>query len=81
MLDAGYADARKEAVVSTNHGTFNDSGYWNGTDPDPSSKILDYCYVQENAFFVCNFKVSTEKHNGIYTSDHFPVITRLLPIF
>ena len=76
MRENGYEDCRMSATDIKSQGTWNGAYYGGGVDKN--SDILDYCYVSQNDFSICSYAVSTDKYNGMYTSDHFPVVVKLL---
>ena len=73
---SGYRDCRTDALSISSQGTWND-GYYGGS-VNASSDVLDFCYVSENGFYICSYKTSTDKYNNMYTSDHFPIVIKLL---
>lgn len=76
MREQGYNDCRLDAISVKSQGTWN-QGYY-GDSVNTQSSILDYCYVSEKDFIICSYTVSSDKYNDMYTSDHFPVIVKLL---
>ena len=76
MKDRGYSDCSVDAFSISAHGTWN-TGYYGGV-ADKNADTLDFCYASENDFFICSYKVSAQKYNNMYTSDHFPIIIKLL---
>lgn len=78
IRENGYNDCRTDAFSITSQGTWN-AGYY-GDSVDKNSAIYDYCYASEHDFFICSYKVSSDKYNNMYTSDHFPIIVKLLLI-
>ena len=81
IRESGYDDCRTDAFSITSHGTWNTGyhDYPNGV-ASKNSDVLDYCYASEDDFFICSYNVSTDKYNNMYTSDHFPIIIKLLLI-
>ena len=73
MLENGYWDTRMVANATTDQPTFN-HGYADEDKAGAPADILDYCFVTVNKFFVTDYQVPTEKYNGMYTSDHFPIV-------
>ena len=78
IRESGYNDCSTDAFSITSQGTWNPAYY--GDAVDKNSDTLDFCYASENDFFICSYKVSAEKYNKMYTSDHFPIIIKLLLI-
>lgn len=78
ILENGYDNCRFDAFSITAQGTWN-TGYY-GDSVDKNSDTLDFCYASENDFFICSYKVSAAKYNNMYTSDHFPILVKLLLI-
>ena len=76
MRKNGYVDCGTNAFTVTSQGTWN-SAYHGGT-VDKNSDTLDFCYASENDFEICSYKVSADTYNGMYTSDHFPIVIKLL---
>lgn len=76
IREGGYQDCRLDALIAKSQGTWN-SGYY-GESVNKNSDILDYCYASKDDFVICNYTVSSEKYNNMYTSDHFPIIVKLL---
>ena len=76
MLENGYEDCRLSAFKVESQGTWNDAYY--GDPLNKNSDILDYCYVSKNDFEICSYTVSVDKYNEMYTSDHFPIVIKLL---
>ena len=76
IRESGYQDCSTDAGVITAQGTWN-PGYYN--EPvNVNTDTLDFCYVSENDFFISSYKVSAQKYNKMYTSDHFPIVIQLL---
>ena len=71
-----FIDTRTDALTITSQGTWND-GYYGGA-VNKKSNILDYCFISEGDFIATDYFVATEQYNGMYTSDHFPIIADLL---
>ena len=76
MRENGYDDCRLTAFEVKSQGTWNNAYY--GDPLNKNSDILDYCYVSKNDFMICSYTVSVDKYNGMYTSDHFPIVINLL---
>ena len=76
IRDNGYEDCRLSAFEVKSQGTWNGAYY--GDPLNKNSDILDYCYVSKNDFAICSYAVSVDKYNGMYTSDHFPIVIKLL---
>lgn len=76
--ESGYDNCGTVAFRITSRGTWN-TGYY-GDAVDKNSDTLDFCYASKNNFFICSYKVSADKYNNMYTSDHFPIIIELLLI-
>ena len=73
MIEKGYWDSRTVANTTTDQPTFN-HGYADEDKVGAPADILDYCFVTANAFFVTDYQVPTEKYNGMFTSDHYPIV-------
>ena len=58
----GYLDAALTAEKPDNGITF-----------PKSSKVLDYVFYTPNAVYAKSFRVCSDKINGSYPSDHYPV--------
>lgn len=51
-----------------------------------NSDTLDFCYVSKDSFFISTYNVSADKYNdqaidnanGLYTSDHFPIVIKFM---
>lgn len=72
-LEAGFYDTKYLAEVSDTGATYH--GYM-GQDK-LNDKPIDYIFVNSYCESVALYDVVTEKINGIYPSDHFPVVARL----
>lgn len=73
MLENGYWDSRMVADATTEQPTFN-HGYADEDKVGAPASILDYCFVTVNKFLVTDYRVPTEKYNGMFTSDHYPIV-------
>lgn len=73
MIEKGYWDSRTVADATTSQPTFN-HGYADEDKVGAPADILDYCFVTANDFFVTDYQVPTEKYNGMFTSDHYPIV-------
>lgn len=63
FLDARYAAAE----------TKDSPTYQNWGNPDKSSRI-DYFMISPNGFDVLRYDVLDHTHNGVYASDHWPIV-------
>ncbi len=72
-LEAGFRDTKYLAEVSDTGATYH--GY-TGLDK-LNNKPIDYIFVNSYCESVSKYDVITEKINGIYPSDHFPVVSTL----
>ncbi len=72
MLESGFSDTKYLAATSDNHSTYH--GY---SDLVEKAKPIDYIFVNGYISEVKSYKVDTEKLNGIYSSDHHPVIAEI----
>ena len=79
IRESGYHDCSTHAFSITSQGTWNGDGY-NGGTVNKNSDTLDFCYASENGFVICSYKVSADQYNNMYTSDHFPIVIKLLLI-
>lgn len=71
IIEAGFCDSRSVAESSDNSFTFHNFGVMESNDVNC---IIDYVFLK-NCHKVNMFKVITDKVDGAYPSDHFPVIT------
>lgn len=72
-LEAGFRDTKYLAEASDSGATYH--GYMNLHKTN--SKPIDYIFVNSCCESVSVYDVVTEKINGIYPSDHFPVVATL----
>ncbi len=72
-LEAGFRDTKYLAETSDTGATYH--GYM-GQDK-LNDKPIDYIFVNSYCESVSVYDVITEKINGIYPSDHFPVVAKL----
>lgn len=72
-LEAGFRDTKYLAETSDTGATYH--GYSNLHKTN--SKPIDYIFVNSYCKEVAVYDVITEKINGIYPSDHFPVVAEL----
>lgn len=72
VLESGFKDAKYIAETADNCGTYH--GYSSLVEKD---KPIDYIFVNAFVSEVESYKVDTEKLNGIYPSDHHPVISKM----
>lgn len=72
-LEAGFRDTKYLAEASDSGATYH--GYMNLHKTN--SKPIDYIFVNSYCESVSVYDVVTEKINGIYPSDHFPVVATL----
>lgn len=72
-LEAGFRDTKYLAEVSDSGATYH--GYMN--QDKMNDKPIDYIFVNSYCESVSVYDVVTEKINGIYPSDHFPVVAKL----
>jgi endonuclease/exonuclease/phosphatase family metal-dependent hydrolase len=72
VLESGFKDTKYLAVTSD--GTVTYHGY---SELVEKAKPIDYIFVNGFVSEVKTYKVDSEKLNGIYTSDHHPVISEL----
>ncbi|MBE6715755.1 MAG: endonuclease/exonuclease/phosphatase family protein [Ruminococcaceae bacterium] len=72
-LEAGFRDTKYLAETSDSGATYH--GYANLHKTN--SKPIDYIFVNSYCKEVAVYDVVTEKINGIYPSDHFPVVATL----
>ena len=81
-LKGAYDDSRLVADVTETYGTFINAegtifGAKDTTATATSGTIIDYCFTSENDFHVYSYDVISEKQDGIYTSDHLPLLIKL----
>lgn len=72
-LEAGFKDTKYLAEISDSGATYH--GYM-GQDKT-NNKPIDYIFVNSYCENVSVYDVITEKINGIYPSDHYPVVSKL----
>lgn len=72
-LEAGFRDTKYLAETSDTGATYH--GYM-GQDK-LNDKPIDYIFVNSYCESVSLYDVVTEKINGIYPSDHFPVVAKM----
>lgn len=72
-LEAGFRDTKYLAEVSDSGATYH--GYMN--QDKTNDKPIDYIFVNSYCESVSVYDVVTEKIDGIYPSDHFPVVAKL----
>lgn len=72
VLESGFKDTKYIAETADNCGTYH--GYSSLVEKD---KPIDYIFVNAFVSEVESYKVDTEKLNGIYPSDHHPVISKM----
>lgn len=72
-LEAGFRDTKYLAETSDTGATYH--GYANLHKTN--NKPIDYIFVNSYCKSVATYDVITEKINGIYPSDHFPVVAKL----
>lgn len=73
VIAGGFEDSRKIAKVSDDHYTFH--GFEKKIDDVAYKRIIDYIFVKDCT--VNSFKVITDKVDGRYPSDHFPIIAEI----
>ena len=83
ISDGGYVDCSVEAFRTMTQGTWNESYedfYTYGIDNpiNKNSETIDFCYASEDDFLIFSYKVSAKKYNDLYTSDHFPIVVKLM---
>lgn len=71
ILSSGLRDSKMEAKSSMNLGTYH--GYSTITEKN-RTKPIDFIFVNNYCSSVENYTVDTSLYNGIYPSDHHPVI-------
>ncbi len=72
VIESGFMDTRYKAIESDSKITFH--GY---SELVAKEKPIDYIFVNNFVSDVKYYKVDDEKINGIYTSDHHPVISEM----
>lgn len=72
-LEAGFRDTKYLAEVSDTGATYHGYANLHKTNDKP----IDYIFVNSYCESVSLYDVVTEKINGIYPSDHFPVVAKL----
>ena len=81
-LKTSYDDSRIVADLTETHATFINAegkifGAAGTTATSTSGTIIDYCFASKNDFHVYSYDVISEKQDGIYTSDHLPLVIKL----
>ena len=81
-LKGVYDDTRLVADLTETHATFINAegtifGAANTTATPTSGTIIDYCFTSKDDFNVYSYDVISEKQDGIYTSDHLPLVIKL----
>lgn len=81
-LKTSYDDSRIVADLTETHATFINAegkifGAAGTTATSTSGTIIDYCFASKNDFHVYSYDVIAEKQDGIYTSDHLPLVIKL----
>lgn len=72
-LEAGFRDTKYLAEVSDTGATYHGYANLHKTNDKP----IDYIFVNSYCESVSLYDVVTEKINGIYPSDHFPVVAKM----
>lgn len=72
VLETGFKDTKHLAKTASDCGTYH--GY---SDLTAKENAIDYIFVNAMVSDVESYTVDTEKINGIYPSDHHPVITKM----
>lgn len=72
VLETGLKDTKHIAETADDKGTFH--GY---SELAKKEKPIDFIFVNSMATKVESYKVDTTLHNGIYASDHHPVISEM----
>ncbi len=72
VLESGFKDTKYLAETADNCGTYH--GY---SELLEKSKPIDYIFVNAFVSNVKSYKVDTQQINGIYPSDHHPVISEM----
>ncbi len=73
LVEAGFRDTKYLAEVSDSGATYH--GYSN--QDKLNDKPIDYIFVNSYVKSVASYDIVTEKINGIYPSDHYPVVSKL----
>ena len=81
-LKTSYDDSRIVADLTETHATFINAegkifGVEGTTATSTSGTIIDYCFASKDDFHVYSYDVIAEKQDGIYTSDHLPLVIKL----
>lgn len=74
ILDSGMRDTKFLAVDSMDTGTYH--GYSSATEKTRIAPI-DFIFVNSYAESVYSYKVDFTKYDGIYPSDHHPIIVKM----
>ena len=81
-LLAAFDNTRLTAALTDTHATHINAegkifGVADKTVTPTSGTIIDYCFTSKGDFNVYSYDVVAEKQNGIYTSDHLPIVIKL----
>ncbi len=74
ILESGMRDSKFLAEETMSHGTYH--GYSKITEL-MRVKPIDFCFVNDMCTGVSSYFVDTQKYDGIYPSDHHPIIIEL----
>jgi len=77
MTQTGFSDAKYSAKSSMSHGTFH--GYRPSETVRDNSPI-DYLFYTSGDFDIESYKVLVNGCEGAYTSDHYPVLVKLVQL-
>ena len=85
-LDTNHENSSEVADITETHITHLKSDEYFGvagaTATSTSGSILDYCFTSKGDFYVHSYDVISGKQisgeNSFYTSDHYPIVTKLL---
>lgn len=74
MLNGGFSDSKKIAKDTMDIGSYHNFGMndvYDGRSP------IDYIFVSQGNVWVESYKVLDQKIDGEYSSDHFPVVSKM----
>lgn len=70
LVNAGFVSSMYVADETVNGGTYH--GYTKGDAADEMP--IDHIMLAKDSGYAHSFRIVTEKYNGIYPSDHFPIV-------
>ena len=83
-LNTTHDNSSEVADITETYGTYINAGdddifgVEGTTATSTSGTVIDYCFTSKDDFYVHSYDVISEKQDGIYTSDHLPLVIKLL---